>query len=243
MGQQTYENKILQGLYRFIDIKQPEVKWAFGTSTLIVVFFRIISLYSNFTFYENDICNLIQCIIAGLISLIGVAIAGIAIVIALFSAEQIKIIDKLQPKTFDRLLYDFKWLALVSTVEIAIFTVIYFVIRSPYPIVHKLIFYFIVFLLLYGVFYLLFYGYALIGNFIKLSRIKCSLDTALAYSKDIPVSAIEMQLDFLVSKLLHQNKETSYKFYTELIEILENSPQKDKTEIIDYLKKRYINPN
>lgn len=84
MGQQPTENNTAQGLwglYRFIDKKQPEVKWTAVMSLLMECLFVALSLHSNFTIYESDICNIIQCIIAGLIGFIGVAIAGIAIVI------------------------------------------------------------------------------------------------------------------------------------------------------------------
>lgn len=241
MGQQPTESRTARGLYRFIDIKQPEVKWAAGISILMEGLFIALSLHSNFAIYENDVRSLIQCIIAGLISLIGVAIAGIAIVIALFTAKQIEIIDKLKPGAFDNLLYDFKWFALVSAIETAVFVAIIFVIKSPYPIAPVGIFYFLTFVLVYGVFYLLFYGCALIGNFIKMARIKCSLDAALMQSKSTPILAIEVQLDFLVSKLFHGDKQSSHEFYTELIGLIEKSSMSDKDEIIDYLKKRYMN--
>ena len=239
MGQQPTEIKTARGLYRFIDIKQPEVKWATGISILMEGLFVILSLHSNFAIYENDVCSLIQCIIAGLISLIGVAISGIAIMIALFTAEQIKMIDKLKPEAFDNLLYDFKWFALISAIETAVFAAMIFVIRSPYPVAPIAIFYILTFLLIYSVFYLLFYGCALIGNFIKMARIKCSLDTVLMDSKSTPILAIEAQLDFLVSKLFRGDKQSSHQFYDELIALMEKSSINNKDEVVDYLKKRY----
>ena len=241
MGQQPTKSKMSWGLYRFIDIRQPEVKWAAGISIFMEFLFAVLSLHSNFSIYENDLCSLIQCVIAGLISLIGVAIAGIAIVIALFTTEEIKTINELVPKAFDDLLYDFKWFALVSAIEAAIFVAMIFVIRSPYPVAPMPLFYLATFLLVYGVFYLLFYGCALVGNFIKMARIKCSLDTALMQSKGTPISAIEVELDFLVSKLFHGDKQASSKFYSELIKVMEKSTFSSKGEIVDYLKKRYTN--
>ena len=157
MGQQPTEVKTERGLYRLIDIKQPEVKWATGISILMEGLFVVLSLHSNFIIYENDVCSLIQCVIAGLIGLIGVAIAGIAIVIALFTADQIKMINKLKPGVFDVLLYDFEWLALISAIETAVFVAVIFVVKSPYPVAPIELFYISTFLLLYGVFYLLFY--------------------------------------------------------------------------------------
>lgn len=166
-------------------------------------------------------------------------IAGIAIVIALFTADQIKLIDDLKEGSFDQLLYDFKWFALVSAVEAVIFIATIFVIKSPYPIAPIWLFYILTFCLIYGVLYLLFYGCALIGNFIKMAKIKCVLDSALKAKKDISVVAIEVQLNFLVSKLLGGDKQASREFYNELIEIIEKSSMNNKDELIAYLKERY----
>ena len=107
MSQQPTELNVVRDLYRFIDKKQPEVKWAAVMSFFMESFLVVLSLHANFTIYEADICGIIQCIIAGHISFIGLAIAGIAIVIALFTADQIKEINKLKEGAFDHLLYDY----------------------------------------------------------------------------------------------------------------------------------------
>ena len=141
MSQQPTELNVVRDLYRFIDKKQPEVKWAAVMSFFMESFLVVLSLHANFTIYEADICGIIQCIIAGHISFIGLAIAGIAIVIALFTADQIKEINKLKEGAFDHLLYDFKWFALVSAIATVIFIAVIFVIRSPYPIAPTWLFY------------------------------------------------------------------------------------------------------
>lgn len=239
MGQQPKNNKTARDLYRIIDIKQPEVRWAVGISVLLEVLFLALSFYSNFSLYENDVCSLIQEAIAGTISLIGVAIGGIAIVIALFTTEQVKIIEGIKEGAFDELLYDFKWFALVSAIEVAILISVTLVIKSPAPIVSEWLFYIIIFIIVYSFFYLLFYGCALIGNLIKLARIKNTLDAAIMQTKSIPVRSIELQLDFLISKLFSGNKETAKGFYNEFVEFIENSSIENKADIVEYLKKRY----
>lgn len=74
-----------------------------------------------------------------------------------------------------------------------------------------------------------------------MARIKCSLDSALKGKKDTSITAIEVQLDFLVSKLLHGDKQTSREFYNELIGIIEKSSLNDKDDLIAYLKEKYTN--
>ncbi len=231
--------KIRVALYRLIDIKQPEVKWALVTSVLLEVLLVQIKLYSNFSLYAADICSLLQDLIGSLVSLIGVAIAGVTIAITLFTREQVTIIEKVKTGAFETVLDDFKWLALLSTVNTAVFLGIILVIKSPYPLVEVHVFYLISFLLVYVFFYLLFYGYALIGNCIKLYRLKNTLEDITKQSKSVPLSALEFQTDFLVSKLLKNDKAEAKKFYSELISLVEKSNNEAKSEILEYLNNRY----
>lgn len=116
---------------------------------------------------------------------------------------------------------------------------IVFIIRSPYPLVQVYAFYLISFLLIYNFFYLLFYCYALIGNCIRLYKLKNTLEIISKQTKSIPVSAIEFQVDFLVAKLLKNKKEDAKTFYSELIKLAEESNSDNNSEMLAYLKERY----
>lgn len=239
MNQRQTNKRTSKGPYRFVDIKQPEVKLTIIISILLELFFIVISFYNNFAIFENTVLSLIECIIAGLISLIGIAIAGVAIVITMYSSDQIRLLDELCPKSFGDLLYDFKWFALISTFEVSIFIALIFAIKSPQPVVTIYAFYILVFIFIYAVFYLLFYGCALIGNCIKMTQIKCTLDTILMNQKSIPVSAIELQLDYLLSRLYSDDKNSAHEFYRSFIELIERSQIDRKQDILEYLKNRY----
>ncbi len=224
-------------LLRLVDVREPEVRWALAAVLPLELLLAFLSVHANFPAYRDEVCALTQCVIAGLIGLLGVAISGIAIVIALFTAEQIQTMDELLPHAFDRVLYDFKWFALVAAAETPLFTALLFLLRSPLPTAPAAPFYLASFLLLYGVFYLLFYGCALIGNFIKLARIKRTLDAAGPRKRDISVSAAELQLDYLTARLLRGDKEAARRFYGEFIRYAEQSGGNE--EVISYLKERY----
>lgn len=148
-------------------------------------------------------------------------------------------IEKIYPSAFESLLYDFKWFALVSTIETAIFIVVIFVIKTPYLVAPVILFYLMVWLLTYGVFYLLFYGCALIGNCIRLAKIRSTLDTISTQVKNVPIAATEIQLDFLLSRLFHADKNAAHEFYSELIDVVEKSSASNKDEILQYLNERY----
>lgn len=74
-----------------------------------------------------------------------------------------------------------------------------------------------------------------------MSHLKCSLDKVLNQTKSIPVSAVELQVDFLVSKLFHGDKQAACGFYSELVDIIEQGSAKNKNEIVEYLKAKYVN--
>ena len=231
--------RVLVALYRFVDFKQPEVKWTLFTSLTLEAFLVLIKLHSNFLLYADDLCVMFQGLIGALVSIIGVAIAGVAIVVTLFSREQVEIIEKVKKGAFEELLNDFKWLALVAALDTAVFVGIVLIIRSPYPLVQVYVFYLISFLLIYNFFYLLFYCYALIGNCIRLYKLKNTLEIISKQTKSIPVSAIEFQIEFLVAKLLKNNREEANLFYSELINLAEESNSDSNSEILAYLKERY----
>lgn len=226
-------------LYKFIDIKQPEVKWALFTSAALEILLVLIKFHSNFLLYADDICSLLQSLIGALVSLIGVAVAGVAIVISLFSKEQVEIIENIKARAFEVLLDDFKWLALVSGLDTAVLVGVLLIIKSPFPVAPACLLYVVSFLIVYSFFYLLFYCYALVGNCIKLYGIRNTLEEISMHSKSIPVSALEFQIEFLISKLLKNDQTEAKKFYSELINLAKNSKSKNNKEILEYLNERY----
>lgn len=226
------------GFYKLIDRKQPEVRLAFFLTIVFGAFLVIISFHSDFLLYEDAIFSLMQSLIAGTIGMIGVAISGVAIVIALFKTEQINAIETAYPGAYKSLLDDFKWLAIIATIDVAAFASVSLIVRSPYPVAPFFAFYTIVFILGYGLFYLLFYCYALIGNCIKLSKLRCALDTVLFDEK---TSGVEFQLDFLVSRLFQSDRAKAQIYYNDLIKTAEQSTLPNKDKILQHLKERYKN--
>ena len=229
---------VLRRLYRFIDFKQPEVKWACPITLLFELFIAVITVRSNFKIYESEICNILQTMIGGIIGMIGIAIAGVAIVVTLFSSEQITMIENMQEGTYGELLFDFQWYGLISALDVVLLVIIVFLIKSPMNIAPIGVFYLISFLVIYLIIYLLFYGYALIGNCIKMYRIKNTLDSISKTNRAIQVKALDLEIDYLISKLLHNNKNSAKEFYIELIKIIKNSDIEDKDKIIDYFNKK-----
>lgn len=229
----------LENLYKLIDPKQSEVRYGFLIAGIFQIIFLIFDFYLYFLDMQDDIVNLLLYLISGVVSLLGIAIAGVAIVIALFNTEQVRQLDKLKQGSFSRLLYDFKWFGLIAAIEVAIFIMLIFFIKLPLPLVHPIAFHGVGFFVTYAVFYLLFYACALIGNCIKLSQLKQSLDEILSMSKTESESATELKVDFLISKIFENDSEATKKFYGELIDVLQKNEFSNKANVLAYLKARH----
>lgn len=200
------------------------------------VFLMIISFHSNFLLYEDAIFSLIQSLIAGIIGIIGVAVSGVAIVIALFKTEQINAIEAAHSGAYKSLLDDFKWLAIIATINVAVFASASLIIRRPFPVAPPFALYEIAFTLGYGLFYLLSYCYALIGNCIKLSKLRYTLDTVLFEEK---AAGLEFQIDFLVSRLFQSDRAKAQIYYNHLIKAVEQSTLPNKDKMLQHLKEHY----
>lgn len=89
IGEEESKGKrIFTKLLKLVDIRQPEVKFALSVATILEVFFIAIRFHSGFNLYIDEVISLLHCVIGGLFGLVGFAIAGVSIVIALFTPEQ-----------------------------------------------------------------------------------------------------------------------------------------------------------
>lgn len=230
----------LKDVRRYVDVEQPEVRWAISVSTVIEIFFLIIPIYSNFSQYSEVISDILLYIIAGIISLLGVAVAGITLLTSFFSPDQLQCMDRHHPGAFDELVADFQWFSLSAIFQTILLILILFLVHSPYPLAPKFCFYIIIFITEYGVFYHLFYVYALIGNFSTLVRIKRSISLLQSHEQDIGEYALELQLDYLISLILHQDINAAHSFYLDLIDFISKSNIANKEAIIENIKEKHL---
>lgn len=157
---------------RKLNPQEPKVIRALIASVFFLVFFIYIDFFNVFFHHIGDLRALILGLTGGLLSLLGFSIAGIAIVISLFSAQDIKLIEELKSNSFQDILETFKHFAYDMVINIGLFILAYMLMLTDIPIPGKLVFYAFTIAITYLFFYILFYGWALLSNCIALSNLK-----------------------------------------------------------------------
>lgn len=188
----------------------------------------------------SDIKAFILCIIGGSITLLGISISGIAIVVALFTVQDIEYINKIKEGAFEELLWDFKFLAFHIAAGVIILSVVYFgeYIRLPNVLAH-MVTYSMVFYIVYFLVFTVLYCASLVGNCIKLSSLKQILHKADIFGKSMYEQINEMVSERVVAVLARTYGFTIEEFYLDLVQTLQNSDLSNKDEIVSYLEQRY----
>ena len=143
---------------RKLNLQEPEVVRALLTSILFLIVFLYIDFYNVFLNHIGDLRTLILGLIVGLLSLLGFCITGIAIVISLFSAQDIKSIEDLKRNSYQDILETFKHFAYDMVINIVLFIITYILMLTDIPIPGKFILYAYTIISTYLFLYILFYG-------------------------------------------------------------------------------------
>ena len=192
---------------------------------------------------QDGVRAVLICIASGLFGFIAVAIAGIAIVINLFSKEEIKLIEELNKGAYKILLDDFGWFALLSSIELLVALVTYLIIGFIGGAFPKGLFIGVASLYVYVFVYILFYAYALVKNCIALDQLRRTMEAIGTIEKnamEVRVNTIELQMDYLVACTNGMQKGKTREYYAKLMELARISPYENKDEIESYIKSRYL---
>lgn len=234
------KNSFLSFFSRKLDTREPEVSRAIIFSSIILGFIVIIDFCSIFLKNVGEVRALILALIGGLLGLLGISIAGIAIVISMFTSSDIKAINGLRPKSFEKVLKTFEYFALDIVLEILLFISIYLLMLSDIPAPPPIGFYLLCGFLVYSFSYILFYGWALLGNCLALSNIKCLVDDIAAEKKSKFEWLNEAAIEQLVEIIYRASKQPSDSFYTTLIQNILKSDLPNKEDLATYIDKRYL---
>ena len=89
---------------RKVNLKEPEVIKTVWCSVLFIVFLLLIDFHSVLLLNIESIKSLLLTLIGGLIGLLGVSIAGMAIALSMFTSKEIRTINDLQDNSFPEIL-------------------------------------------------------------------------------------------------------------------------------------------
>lgn len=226
---------------RKLNLQEPEVVRALITSILFLFVFLYIDFFNVFVNHISDLRALILGLVGGLLSLLGFSITGIAIVISLFSVQDIKLIENLKSNSYRDILETFKHFAYDMVLNIVLFIMTYVLMLTDIPIPGKFAFYAFTIALTYLFLYILFYGWALLSNCIALSNLKKLISETIEEDKSKFDMLNELGLEQLVEIIYRSSHQESKSFYEMLLKMVKSSTMPQKDELAEYIVHRHLN--
>lgn len=239
--------------YDLFDKKEWEVRWAFGVSVSLVLFFLVINFYNDFFHYKESISNLIICFVGAMLGLLGFALSGIAIIVSLFTKEEAANINAINGEnTITNILSSYSFLAKNIAIQcLALFllyflnegnadiALIYFLNKVIPDIVSILLFYALVGVEIYHIVFIILYTVALIKNCIELYRIKNIYSKMDQVQKSIHDEVNEVKIDYIFSTLINIYEFSQREVIDGLLTFIEDSNMQNKESVIKYIKSQY----
>ena len=209
-----------------------------ATVTLYVGLFEILKIYESFYNIQSDLRQVILGILGGEFTLLGMSLAGMAIITSVIPMEALSIINRLdKSETINRVLSHFEFSAFNLAIQIAYFLLIYFSLLSERPVIGKIPFIICFIVVCYHFFFNLFYIIALIGECIEINMIKNNCEKIVSVTKTTIDIANEVRIDYILSELF--KGENIEKLRKDLSEMIDKSSISNKQDIKEYLKNYY----
>lgn len=196
--------------------------------------------YSRFCESMDTIKAFLHCIIGGTMSLLGITISGVAIVVALFTVNEIRIINELSKDAFQVILDDFKFIAYHMAFGIVVLSFIsfgeYFV--CPKPICAALTYLSCFYVMHYLVFTPL-YCAGLVKNCISLSSLKQKVSMIQSVDKDLFEQVNELISEELIAIVAKSHGFKIEEFYLDIIKRVDRKNVPNREKVIQYIRERY----
>lgn len=227
----------------YYSLKSFEVKGSvLMTVILVSIAIFIIDLYDSFFDYQQDIKQLIITVMGGEFTLLGMSLAGMAIVVSLLSPELMSVIKKVDKNdTINRILSQFEFFALNMGIQISYLFLLQLFIISDVKIAPIGIFLVVLILVSYHFFFNLFYIIALVGACIKLNSIKYKCHDILFSEKTLMDVANEVRIDYLLGVLYKDKNMSKGEMMKELNSLIDRTKLKEKEDVKKYLNHYYKN--
>ena len=225
---------------RKFNYKEPEVAKAGVFSLVFFLFLTAIDFYAVFIDQIEPIRSLILAIVGGLLGLMGLSIAGVAIALSMFTAKEIRAINDWKEYSFTTILETFKHFAYDVIVAVILLIALFLLMLTNIPAPSKPIFYTILLCITYYFFYVLFYGWALLGNYVALSNIKSVISQIESGEKSTFDSFNEVAIEQLVEIIYRSSGQDSKSFYSTLLKTLRMSSHPQKDGLIAYIEEKYL---
>ncbi|WP_432664186.1 hypothetical protein R9X47_27100 [Wukongibacter baidiensis] len=222
------------------NIKATECILALIFTMLFLALTYFLDLYNGFQYYEEALKNITLYIASALIGMIGIILAGIALMLGLINKDIKRAMEKANGKgVIEGILVSFEFLAFIVAVEIALFFSLYILIYSPKELIPYFLFLPLLALVSYAFFFTIFYTVSLIGNCIRFFTISNMYSKIVHEEKNLHTKINEIRIDFILHSILENV--TRDEFMDALLEFVDASNVEDKDDIKKYLMKYYSN--
>lgn len=225
----------------YYSLSSIEVKAAITVTIVIMLFiFKVLNFYEIFSIVQEDIKQLIIALLGGEFALLGMSLAGMAIITSLISPEILAVINKIDKEdTINRVLSHFEFSALNLGIQISYFILVYFALVSMREVIEKTLFIICSVIICYHFFFNLFYILSLIGECIKINDIKTEGGKIVSLDKTIFEVANELRIDYMLQILLREKGINKEQFISSLYSLIDKSGISDEYKVKEYLSNYY----
>lgn len=222
-------------------IKCFEVKIAILVTVILSYLFVVkLDCYNYFFVYQNDIKQVLLTLVGGEFTLLGMSLAGMAIITAMFSPEVLKIINSIDKNdTINRVLSQFEFSALNLGIQIVYLIVIYLSVASNAKVIIFPAFIICFLITSYHFTFNVFYIVSLIGNCIRINEIKNICTNISMIDKNYVSIANEVRIDYILALILKERGINRESMLKDLFNIIDQSNILNKQEIKEYLSHYY----
>lgn len=229
-------------IYDLINLKEWEVKISIVITAVLLFFLYYFDFYNDFHIFESGITDFILCGLGAMFGMLGFALSGVAIIVSLFSKNEVRIIHKINGKsTIDYLLSSYVFLAINVAVQGVILLLLYLALLSDKSILDKKIFWVITCIEVYHIIFIIFYTVALIENCIKMYKIKNIYEEIENKEKNFYSTVNEIKIDFIFSTLINNFGCSLEEIVKNLILFINDSTIENKEKIMKYIENQYKN--
>ncbi|MYL35541.1 hypothetical protein GLW08_11840 [Pontibacillus yanchengensis] len=223
----------------YINIRSFECKASLIISILLVFAFYLFDMYGSFDTYVEVLQDITLNIIQALISLLGIIIAGVAIIFSALNKEVLATIKKINPTaSIQTIFISFEFLAFNIGIGIMIFLLLHFSLYTSFELVPEIVFYILLSFFLYFFTFIIFYAISLISNIIRLFYITDTYSNINDYENSVHYEANEIRIDFILNSIM-KDRISKEEFIKQLFEFVERSNSDNKEEVKKYFRDYY----
>lgn len=224
----------------YFNFKSFECKMSFILTVIVLIFFKILDVYNHFSIYVTALQNITIYIAQALIGMLGIILAGIAIIVGILNRDSISSIEKLNPKkSIQSVLVSFEFLVFNIGIGIFLFLLLNLILYSEQGLIPVFQFYCSLAIAIYFLAFIVFYTISLTGNCIRVFYINDLYTDISVKEKSLYDEVNEVRIDYLLY-CLHKNTQMSpEEIINDIDNFVESSNILEKEAVKNYLEKYY----